>query len=60
MIVIVCQDKIYLFWRISDIYETATKTKIPDHVRSLILDMMFEDLEGNDIEDVPYLKYTFR
>jgi hypothetical protein len=59
MTFIVCRHKI-LFSRISDIYETVTKAKIPAHVRSLILDIMCEDLEGNDIEDVPYLKYTFR
>jgi hypothetical protein len=38
----------------------VTKKTIPPHVRSLILDLMCEDLEGNDIEDVPYIKYTFR
>jgi hypothetical protein len=24
------------------------------------LDMLCDDLEGNDVEDVPYIKYTFR
>ena len=38
----------------------VTKTKIPDHVRSLIFDFTCEDLEGNDVEDAPYIKYTFR
>lgn len=46
--------------KISDLYETVTKTKIPSHVRSLTLDMLCEDLEGNDVEDVPYIKYTFK
>ena len=46
--------------KISDLYETVTKSKIPPHVRSLTLDMLCDDLEGNDVEDVPYIKYTFR
>ncbi|CAF1423228.1 unnamed protein product [Adineta steineri] len=46
--------------KISELFETVTKTKIPAHVRSLTLDMLCEDLEGNDVEDVPYIKYTFR
>ncbi|CAF1335638.1 unnamed protein product [Rotaria sordida] len=46
--------------KISEIYETLTNTKIPSHVRSLVLDFTCEDLEGNDIEDVPYIRYTFR
>ncbi|CAF1556916.1 unnamed protein product, partial [Rotaria sordida] len=45
---------------VSEIYETLTNTKIPSHVRSLVLDFTCEDLEGNDIEDVPYIRYTFR
>lgn len=48
------------FQRISEIYESVTNTKIPDHVHSLILDMNCEDLDGNDIDDVPYIRYTFR
>ncbi|CAF3215764.1 unnamed protein product [Rotaria sp. Silwood2] len=46
--------------KISELFETVTKTKIPPHVRSLTLDMLCDDLEGNDVEDVPYIKYTFR
>ncbi|CAF3376655.1 unnamed protein product [Rotaria socialis] len=46
--------------KISEIYETVTDTKIPSHVRSLALDMTCEDLDGNDIDDVPYIRYTFR
>ncbi|CAF1389399.1 unnamed protein product [Rotaria sp. Silwood1] len=46
--------------KISDLFETVTKSKIPAHVRSLTLDMLCDDLEGNDVEDVPYIKYTFR
>lgn len=46
--------------RISEIYETVTKSKVPEHVRSLVLDVMGDDPEGNDIDDLPYLKYTFR
>jgi hypothetical protein len=38
----------------------VTKSKIPAHVRSLTLDMLCDDLEGNDVEDVPYIKYTFK
>lgn len=48
------------FQRITDLFETVTKSKIPPHVRSLTLDMLCDDLEGNDVEDVPYIKYTFR
>ncbi|CAF4191462.1 unnamed protein product [Rotaria sp. Silwood2] len=46
--------------KISEIYATATNTNIPSHVRSLVLDFTCEDLEGNDIDDVPYIRYTFR
>ncbi|CAF1279762.1 unnamed protein product [Rotaria sordida] len=46
--------------KISELFETVTRTKIPAHVRSLTLDMLCDDLEGNDVEDVPYIKYTFR
>jgi ubiquitin-activating enzyme E1 len=46
--------------KISELFETVTKTKIPAHVRALTLDMLCDDLEGNDVEDVPYIKYTFR
>ena len=46
--------------RISDLFETVTKSKLPPHVRSLTLDMLVEDLEGNEVEDVPYIKYTFK
>jgi len=43
--------------KISEVYESVTKTIIPPHVRALIFDIMCEDLEGNDIEDLPYIKY---
>jgi ubiquitin-activating enzyme E1 len=46
--------------RISKIYETVTKTKIAPHIRSLVFDIMCEDLEGNDIDDVPYVKYMLQ
>lgn len=46
--------------KISELFESVTKNKIPAHVRSLTLDMLCDDLEGNDVEDVPYIKYTFR
>jgi ubiquitin-activating enzyme E1 len=46
--------------KISELFETVTKSKIPAHVRSLTLDMLCDDLEGNDVEDVPYIKYTFK
>jgi len=46
--------------KITDLFETVTKNKIPAHVRSLTLDMLCEDLDGNDVEDVPYIKYTFK
>jgi ubiquitin-activating enzyme E1 len=46
--------------KISELFETVTKSKIPPHVRSLTLDMLCDDLEGKDVEDVPYIKYTFR
>ncbi len=49
-----------MFSRICELFETVTKSKIPAHVRSLTLDMLCDDLEGNDVEDVPYIKYTFR
>jgi hypothetical protein len=49
-----------LLTRISDLFETVTNSKIPAHVCSLTLDMLCEDLEGQDVEDVPYIKYTFR
>ncbi|CAF0731325.1 unnamed protein product [Didymodactylos carnosus] len=46
--------------KISELYATVTKKEIPPHVHSLTLDMLCEDLEGVDVEDVPYIKYTFR
>jgi ubiquitin-activating enzyme E1 len=51
---------IFFVLRISELFESVTKTKIPPHVRSLTLDMLCDDLEGKDVEDVPYIKYTFR
>ncbi|CAF4309352.1 unnamed protein product, partial [Adineta steineri] len=36
------------------------KSKIPSHVHSLVLDFMCEDLEGNDVEDVPFIKYKLQ
>jgi len=36
----------FLFQRITEVYETKNKIEILDHVRSLILDMICEDLEG--------------
>ncbi|UJR37573.1 hypothetical protein I4U23_030274 [Adineta vaga] len=42
--------------KISELFETVTKRKIPNHVRSLTLDMLCDDLEGKDVEDVPYIK----
>lgn len=46
--------------KITDLYETVTKGKIPAHVRSLTLDMLCEDNDGNDVDDVPYIKFTFK
>jgi len=46
--------------KISELFETVTKSKIPPHVRSLTLDMLCDDLEGNNVDDVPYIKYTFK
>ncbi len=60
LISIIFHEKFILFSRISELFETVTKTKIPAHVRALTLDMLCDDLEGNDVEDVPYIKYTFR
>ncbi|CAF1276826.1 unnamed protein product [Adineta ricciae] len=45
--------------KISEVYETVTKRKIPPHVRSLVLDISCEDSDGNDI-DVPYVKYKLQ
>ncbi len=53
-------SEIESIFRITELYEIATKAKIPDYVRSLILDIMCQDLEGNNVDDVPYLKLTFR
>ena len=50
---------VFLF-RISELFEAVTRSKIPAHVCSLTLDMLCNDLEGNDVDDVPYIKYTFR
>ncbi|CAF1176997.1 unnamed protein product [Adineta steineri] len=46
--------------KVSELYETVTKSKIPSHVHSLVLDFMCEDLEGNDVEDVPFIKYKLQ
>ncbi|CAF1325496.1 unnamed protein product [Rotaria sordida] len=45
--------------KISHIYETVSKRRIPPHVRYLMLDMFCDDLEENEVQDVPYVKYTF-
>jgi ubiquitin-activating enzyme E1 len=39
--------------------ESVGKKELPPHVNSLVLEMLAEDLEGNDIE-VPYILLTFR
>jgi hypothetical protein len=59
LILIVCFVKSILY-RISELYEAVLKTKIPAGTRSLMLEMSCDDLEGNDVEDIPYIKYTFR
>ncbi|CAF4912178.1 unnamed protein product [Rotaria sp. Silwood1] len=46
--------------KISELFEMVTKTKIPASVRCLTLVMLCADLEGNDVKDVPYIKYIFR
>ncbi|CAF4162208.1 unnamed protein product, partial [Rotaria sordida] len=46
--------------KISELVEIVTKTKISAHVRCLTFDMLCDDLEGNTVKDVPYIKYTFR
>ncbi|CAF1435465.1 unnamed protein product [Rotaria sp. Silwood1] len=46
--------------KISELFEMVTKTKIPANVRCLTLVMLCTDLEGNDVKDVPYIKYIFR
>ncbi|CAF4898520.1 unnamed protein product [Rotaria sp. Silwood1] len=46
--------------RISEVYERLTNKKVADHVRSLILEIGCDDLQGNEIEDVPYVNYIFR
>ncbi|CAF1177016.1 unnamed protein product [Adineta steineri] len=46
--------------KVSELYETVTKSKIPSHVHSLVLDFMCKDLEGNDVEDVPFIKYKLQ
>ena len=33
---------------------------IPDCVRSLTLELSCVDLDGNEIDSVPFVKYTFR
>lgn len=46
--------------RVSEIYERISNKKIPDHVRSLILDLSCDDIDGNEIENVPSVNYAFR
>ncbi|CAF0891592.1 unnamed protein product [Didymodactylos carnosus] len=46
--------------KISELYATNIKAEIPSHVKALVLDVLCDDLEGNDIEDVPYINYKFR
>jgi len=46
--------------KISELYAIVTKKEIPSHVKSLVLDMLCEDFDKNDVDDVPYIKYTFR
>ncbi|CAF3801956.1 unnamed protein product, partial [Rotaria sp. Silwood1] len=47
-------------YKISEVYERLTNKKVADHVRSLILEIGCDDLQGNEIEDVPYVNYIFR
>ena len=42
--------------RISEIVESISKKKIPDHVHALVLEICCNDSDGNDLE-VPYVKY---
>ena len=46
--------------RVSEIYERLSNKKIPDHVRSLILELSCDDIDGNEIDNVPIVNYAFR
>ena len=51
---------LFVFKQITEVYERVTNTKIPNQVCSLALDIMAEDFDGKDIDDLPYIRYTFR
>ena len=44
---------------ITEVYERVAKKKIPDHACSLILEICGDDLDGNEIEHLPSVNYTF-
>lgn len=44
---------------LTTLIESVSKKKIPDHEVSVVLEMLAEDLEGNDVE-VPYLLVRFK
>ncbi|KAJ1974171.1 E1 ubiquitin-activating protein [Dimargaris xerosporica] len=45
--------------KISKLVETVSKKPIPDHVKSLVLEMCVNDAEGEDVE-VPYVRVVIR
>ncbi|KAK4181954.1 putative ubiquitin-activating enzyme E1 1 [Triangularia setosa] len=45
--------------KLSELVETVSKKKIPEHQKELIFDVVTEDAEGEDVE-VPYIKVKVR
>jgi ubiquitin-activating enzyme E1 len=45
--------------KLSELVESISKKPLPAHTNQMILEMLAEDLEGNDI-DVPYILLKFR
>lgn len=45
--------------KLSELVETVSKKKIPEHQKELIFDVVTEDADGEDVE-VPYIKVKIR
>jgi len=43
--------------KLSQLVETVSKKKIPDHQKEVIFEVVVDDMDGNDVE-VPYVKVT--
>ena len=45
--------------KMSQVVETVSKKRIPNHVRSLVFEICCDDEKGQDVE-VPFVQYRLR